>query len=71
MIEAQAEIIETFVKKNRQIEEYNVEQTAITYIASVAAGYPVSTSTDYDSGHTVINGIINKPMPRRTENNLV
>ena len=68
----QAEIIKALEKKEahrRQDEasEKHVKQNPITYIAAVAAGYPISTSTDWNSGHQGLNGVINKALPRIVE----
>jgi elongation factor P hydroxylase len=52
-------------KASSKVEETSVSQAAITYIAAIAAGFPYSTSSDYDAIHTALNGVLNKAAPRR------
>ena len=61
----QSEIIETLEQKVVSLEDKRyVEQTPITYIAAVAAGFPISTSTYFNTGTYGFLGVINKQAPR-------
>ncbi len=44
-------------------DKKHVEQTPITYIAAVAAGFPIATSSDYCTGTYGFQGVINKQLP--------
>jgi elongation factor P hydroxylase len=52
-------------KANSKVDENSVSQAAITYIAAIAAGFPYSTSSDWDGIHTALNGVLNKQAPRK------
>ena len=66
LVKKMSEKIEALEQKLATLEDAReiVQQTPVTYVAAVTAGYPISTSTDWDSIHTAINGLISRPLPR-------
>ena len=63
MVLKQVEIIDELQKKEskKEVSVGHLKQTPITYIAAVAAGFPIYTSTAYSVNYLGMFGNLNLP----------